>query len=271
MPKISKTVRSTSVTRNTSEGFLNMVKSIASAVGASYLAHGDSGNSYYVLMDNIGYPGWCLSATLAANGASIDIQLMTASSEPNYDSDSNRLSATINGIAANTTFLDYNPVTCTVFRDDSNDTVGISVNSGSTEDGSDTPPSGKIFTFKAFFAKDVNDDVLCGLGPAHISGIRTKDSKAEVTGSESNTLIGVGLATCLHLTKMVNYLSPGYPEMKNAYVSLIRPESPLNAVEFNKAFYASGARWGLPGFYPERLGAGSQKRLFEPFEPFIKY
>lgn len=268
MPKITKTARSSAAAKNVNEGFLNMVKSVASAVGTSYSPYGDSANSYYVLMDNIGYPGWCLLMTLPTS-TSAEIRLITSSGTPNYSSDGNQLSVTIAGINANM-FLDYNPITCTVFRDNTNDTVGISAHSGATEDGSDAAGV-KAFTFKAFFAKDTNGDALCGLGMAHIIGIRTTDAKTEVTGAETTSPIGVGLSTCLHLTKMVNYLSPGYPEMKSAYVSVVRPESPLNSVEHNRAFYASGARWGLPGFYPERLGSGGQKRLFEPFEPFIKY
>lgn len=279
MPKIVKTAKSTSATHDFNELFINMVKSVSAALGIDYQTNSD-GNTHYIPMDSLGYPGWCIIFIIDGNGnASIGIRTMS-NGVPNYSGDSNYISVKIGAGFSSGTIKDYNAMTCVVFRDNTNDTISFSANPGSDEHAGEYGVSSDVsrYTFKAFFAKDVNDGVLCGIGDAHISSIRSIDSNAKspATGL-AHEPTKIGLPTCLHLTKMINYLSAGYPEMKTAYVAVIRPESPRDKttsapVDFNSAYYADGARWACAGVY-DNMGSSPStvSALFKPFEPWVKY
>lgn len=129
MPKIVKTVRSTSSTRSFDEAFMNAIKAVASALGSDYVRNDDGSNTsireYYILTDQIGYPGFCIvfhTDSYGGNGGQIKVQIRNTTSlnEPN-DADFNVIESLLIPNGTNS-FTPYNPMTCVVFMDSSKDT-----------------------------------------------------------------------------------------------------------------------------------------------------
>ncbi len=260
MPKIVKTIKSD--VENAAKNYIaeNIAKSIAAAIGdESHLMPGSDPQPHYILMDKVGYPGWAITViwTGSVSYPTVSIVRVDDNSIPNT-SDAHKIKED------RVTFLNYakpaySAVTCVIMRDGTNDTVLINVHTGEIETRTDPQaPSGNI---TIFFARDINNDVLCGIGNQYITEIRmagAHNSAPSSSASPQNTLI----PDCLHLTKMVNYLSPGYPEMKSAYVSVVRPAAQAGVAQ---SYYANGDLWGNAGNRQQTTGA------YFPYDPFVKY
>lgn len=270
MPKMVKT-KTFGSTRSYPIVLQNVAEALANVLGTEVgkTTNSNSDTIYYISMKNVGYDGWfwCIRVDTGSAGhyfiATDESGLPRLSDETVYpliDTGMSGLSVSINA------------VTAVLFRDVNNDTVLINVHSGSSENGvGDTYYDVAIGT--AFFGKDENNDVLCGIGKSNILGVRTTDKYIDVTKSDiynaSNIYPGSQrlLGDTLHLTKMVNYLSPTMPEMKSAYITIVRPDGD-DAKPLNPSFYADGALWGVVGEYDcDRSGS----KDFPPFQPFVKY
>lgn len=275
MPKIIKTVKSESKAKSNTEIFMNAVKSVSYAIGSDYklITNSDAADrGYYIPTNSIGYPGFCVVITAKGYSSgnpyvTMGIQTTTTSGDPDPED-----KYTILGYTASSLVnygLDYNPVTCALFSDDANDTVSFSIIPSNYSDGSDNSNKNVCnFTLKAFLAKDVKGDVLCGAGNTHIYQLRTATNNIKFKAGNGSDCGFSELHDILHLTKMVNYLSPGYPEMKTAHVCLVRPSSGFA----NESYYADGSRWGFPGYYPkDPESSTSFAHFLKPIEPWVKY
>lgn len=287
MPKIIKTAQSASyIDGDPYEMILNVAKAMSAAVGSPYLKVDKTVDAtkdihYYIPMKNIGYPGWCVDIrSYKGNNDNFSASIYLFDDQNNSVIDSDSYSIKTATVSSSYFICEDGkyPETCVVFKDTNNDTVVIDVHNGSTEDGSDlTASADQRFNLSVFFARDVNDEVLCGIGGGHIGSIRTKDANMVINNDETVPQSNK-MASILHLTKMVNYLSPTYTEMKSAYVSVCRPiytSSDSNRNRFTESLYMSEKRWGRSGVRDNsgygQLNSYSAFTPYPPIEPYVAY
>lgn len=280
MPMIVKTAQADTDTSANAfyEMALSMSRAIAESIGTSpKMVSGSTYSNYisYVLMDAIGYPGWCVVIKATDNNR-IWFYIHKTKSDQTPDLDDPYAigdyfggSATINSIA-------YKPETCVVMHDDNKDTVLFDVHPGRDKHGVGLSGNrSSRISFAFFFARDVNGDVLCGMGNGHIYLLRTESSAMTTDGGFSSSVPAKDIGDTLHLTKMVNYLSPGYPEMRSAYVSVTRPFEKIKEEMYVSTLYAGGKRWGRAGFQDTWNEAASSDYpgycCYYPIEPFVNY
>ncbi len=260
MPKIVKTIKSNVAVASKDNITKNIIESIAAAIGdEAHTMPGEGVQPMYVLMDKVGYPGWAITViwTGSVSYPTVSIVRVDDNSTPQIN-DPHKIEESGTSFIAST-FPSFSAITCVIMRDETNDTVLINIHTGEVETRTDSYTSSGNNSI--FFARDINNDVLCGIGKSCITSIRmagAHNSAPSSSASPQNTLI----PDCLHLTKMVNYLSPGYPEMKSAYVSVVRPAAQAGVAQ---SYYANGDLWGNAGNRQQTTGA------YFPYDPFVKY
>lgn len=286
MPKIVKTVRSSE--SNPFNIYANptsvemFAKALGQAVGSGYKTVTDESDPnlvhtrHYVLMDNVGYPGWAIVISSEKesgnNWTYMDLNIVTVSENtPNFVEE-HRISQIVKDVSlVYNRFTNYE-TTCSIYMDNSKDTVLINIHPGSSETAADIADQNyDNISLSFFFAKDVKNSVLCGLGWSHIAAIRTTDASCNVLPLETVQI--ASLSDVLHLTKMVNYLSPEKTEMKTAYVSVMTPMV-TNVHAQNPSFYIDGyGRFSSIGFADPNNGkfGWHGTYLYPPFQPFVKY
>lgn len=289
MPIISKTIVSeTGLDSNYIETSLNMARAVAASVGADYgeiLDPDDAKHTiYYVPMDNIGYPGWFVSFETSYSSGSYKNRIRIYLSDETGSQPNLNDSFYIGAVASGTNYennLKGCPETCVMIFDKNKDTVLFDVHMGKTIHGEDVEDGRRARTaFPFFFARDVNNDVLAGVGFGHITVIRTTDKKSSFYNDVGYALTQENDNTfdLLHLTKMVNYLSLGCPEMKSAYVSVVRPLEKIKGKLYVSELYANGLKWGRSGLIDSFNTVSSSSDAtypacasFFPIEPFVNY
>lgn len=265
MPIITKTATSSSYPNSYESVALNFANAVAIAIGTEVKKTGDGWN--YVSMDSIGYPGWCFVSRTTSS--EIIFSIYTTDSEGALKS-SDRFSIGMAHISKSVSDSAYKSATCVMLFDENKDSVLFNVHRGDTQHGTDIYVNGESVDFTFFLAKDANNDVLCGCGRLFPIYIRTIEKKGEwVNGILQKTTT----IDSLHLTKMVNYLSPGCPEMKSAYVSVVRPLSDASSSEKYVALYEiNGIQYGRASYVnswdPNNIADG---KCYYPFDPFVKY
>lgn len=292
MPIITQTVESDSMVEKYKqlETAFNMIKAVAACMGTYPNIITDSSNSahktYYVNMDPIGYPGWCFLIDMDRTSSSDNTWRCQAgvytvtNGKPNITN----IGVFCNGKENIDNIYSGIPETCVMIFDEERNTVlfdlhhgkgthgeGLSLQSGTTDYW--------LMMYTFFFARDVNNDVLAGFGRNYITALRTKD-KTLYGFTDTQSRLHPDFKDVLHLTKMVNYLSPGYPEMKSAYTSVVRPDEDINITGSggNQKKRVSlkdinGVKWGSAGTTAINLGIanGNSEYLYYPINPYVKY
>lgn len=287
MPIISKTFESSQQRPSNylSEASLNMAKALSAAVGSEYKEITESANNikYCVPMESVGYPGWCVVfATTNVDGAwmfNSGIYLYDDINKTPVIDDINALSYNYAQVGSYSG-MDYTPETCVMISDSTNDVVLLDIHQGRTVHATDlsySADSGLQLTLNRtmFFAKDVNDNVLCGIGNEGINVLRTANRKStdlELIIDGNTPEQSSALSNILHLTKMVNYLSDDFAEMKSAYVSVVRPFVDVSEKKRVSLYDINGVLWGNAG----GTDVWQKKRTHDhnyyfPFNPFVKY
>lgn len=270
---------------------LDMVKATAQAIGADYktIIVSEFDRKYFIPTDIIGYPGIGIffESSLGAgdytkNRISCGIYdaLPDGISPDTSKTSVNILQSHMGGAITNT--LPYSPATCVMMYDEPKDTVLFDIHPGFTLNGTDTDAfpdnvSRRARTsFTLFLAKDVKGGILCGVGAGHIRSIRTLTAKSEISDTvamrSQKDKMNINF---LQLTKMINYLDPSYPEMKSAYVSVIRPYESIKDKPYVSSLYFNGKRWGRTGFTDSWAEQNTNEYpgfpSFFPIEPFVNY
>lgn len=190
-----------------------------------------------------------------------------------------------------TTSLKNNTVSCYVARDSSNDTVVIGMQPGSkmAPDVSDVTISPAAHCC-LFIGRDINDEVIYGVGCCHIGKISNGRDTLDANLYPNRTLVSAlpfywagGSQDLLHLSKMINYLGDGYPEMKSAYIAVARGDAAAKETNMNGhiSYYMDGSLWCTGGTNyaydhyftdtdtknnPTASGVGA---YYAPFDPWV--
>lgn len=278
MPKIVKTVKSTEANSNPT-AIKMMAEALAGAVGTEYkrITYDDVPDHYDYLVDmtNVGYPGWAITLARMDTAANFISGVMSLNSENNLDfSNPNHLYQYVASTSTTYNTFPGSQTTCVIFMDSSKDAVLINIHPGGTETATDIVNNDQdSMTFNYFFGRDAKNNVLCGQGWGHINKIRTLTDSMTVEPGNLYPYPSASLGNSLHLTKMVNYLSPEYTEMKSAHVSVVSP-AVSNSMQQNVSFYSDGGRWASVGRSNAQNMAAILRHgynVFPPFNPWVKY
>lgn len=284
MPKIVKTHALSETNPGGSsyndKSVLSLIGALADAIGEEYKNIGgltDGAVIYYVPLSKIGYSSWCIYAGHNTTTGYAFFGVTTfKNNEPNMD-DANAIKLLIGLTTFPMNAFEHYETTCVIFRDTSNDGVLINVHPGKTETATDiTGPNQDFMILNFFFGRDIEGNDVCGFGHGHINQIRTLNnsmSHGNMQGSGYTRIYQAPvLGDTIHLTKMVNYLSPNYSEMKSIYTAMVRPIA-NDENEENISYYADDARWASigPSAPNGRNDSNHGYNMFFPFEPFIKY
>lgn len=267
---------------------LNMAKALSEAIGASYgiiegsTVSGFKGMQYYVRMDSIGYPGLCVNFRTFYDNSESEICLrieisQTKDNTPDPD-DANRISFSFTGGNSITNSITSCPETCVMIHDESKDTVLFDIHHGRDLHGVDINRDnpGLFIKYTCFFAKDVRGEILCGCGAGSIIGLRTMNGKSDSFDNNilktvpQKNLIGQDV---FHLTKMVNYMDPSYPEMRSAYVAVLRPSNYSESEKRVTLLEVNGAKFGSAGNtdWAEKYKVTDSRKYYFPINPFVRY
>lgn len=265
MPITTQTALSPSSTNSYESVALNFAEAVAKSVGTDVKKTADGRN--YVLMDVIGYPGWCFMTSHDSTSIGFQICRTTTNKTPD-DNDEFVLKFFHTNKPVDS--VTYEHATCVMIYDNNKDSVSFNVHRGETQHGTDITVNENDIDVNFFFAKDANNEVLCGLGRLFIMDIRTLSARSNIL-TPNNPQKSSSISGCLHLTKMLNYLSPECPEMKSAYVSVLRPLSDTSQ-KYVALYNINGISYGRTSFV-DSLDTNNiaDYKCYYPFDPFIKY
>lgn len=248
----------------------NMCKALAEAIKSNFEeTQGTSGETKFsVSFGSIGYAN--LKFEISARANTSDNATFNL-----INSDANQQLTPIKCyVATNSTTPKNNSANCYVVRDNNNDTVLVGFHPGDGDRPSVTSSYDSASSrICIFIGKDVNDEIIWGTGRKHMEQItngmaiiKTTDIAANYQQKNVNPETAGLPQNILQFVKMRNYLSAGFPEMKTAYVTMIRsvPSAYTDEVRANISYYSDGALWGY-------AGANSWGSCLFPIDPWVKY
>ena len=189
-----------------------------------------SANNGWLDFGDLGYDGWKLKIETSRVGTKY---------LPNAEWQYNGNTRISNSAAGETEFDNW---TILVFKDDENDAISFAVVPSSNIAAAGDIDGTLRYTAIGFIGKDVNNGVYAGLGYAHINKVCTADAvlnSVPALNSAAATPPEISASGALHLTKMVNYLDEGCPEMKNIYIAVQRPAVHVLGASYSCLVYPS--------------------------------
>lgn len=262
MPK-KLVIKSDSSAASASRCAYNAASALAEAIGSTVVTGTDS---YSVSFESVGYPDLSFEIQPSGGSSGNETKLISKTSVTQLNS--------TYWLVNNGATPANNAISCYVVRDSNNDTILVGLHTGTSELSSfnilSAPYVSRDFLC-LFMGRDVNENVIWGNGIRSIQEITNGSNiinfKNEDKPSDRKTFNHNFPPDILQFVKMRNYLEDGFPEMKTAYVTVLRtiakPSNPVHQ-RANLSFYADGALWGY-------AGTDDWYNTEWSIDPFVKY